>query len=141
MEQLEPFFRDLPDRLLNERLEKLHDLLCPGPLPESSLAEPMSWGMIKEMAGEGIEFGAHTVSHLNLRHASMAEAETEMADSKAEIERRAEVRYQQEQAEYEEKQERRTARNHTGKVPAMPESGPRDKDQVNLTDLIRKSGD
>lgn len=86
-EQLEPFFRDLPDKLLNEQLDRLRDLLCNHPLPASGLAEPMSWEMIREMADNGIEFGAHTCSHLNLRHATLAEAETEMAGSKAEIER------------------------------------------------------
>ena len=54
--------------------------------------------------------------------------------AKAEIERRAEARYQQERAEYEEKMARREARKQVGKAPKAPESGPRDKDQVNLTD-------
>ena len=57
-----------------------------------------------------------------------------IATAKAEIERRAEARYQQERAEYEEKMARREARKHVGKAPKAPESGPRDKDQVNLTD-------
>lgn len=51
-----------------------------------------------------------------------------------EIARRAEARYQQERAEYEEKMARREARKQAGKAPKAPESGPRDKDQVNLTD-------
>lgn len=57
-----------------------------------------------------------------------------IAAAKAEIERRAEARYQQERAEYEEKMARREARKHVGKAPKAPEPGPRDKDQVNLTD-------
>lgn len=62
-----------------------------------------------------------------------------IAEAKAEIERRAEERYQQELAEYEEKVARREAiresgKKPRGKEPKAPESGPRDKDQVNLTD-------
>lgn len=54
--------------------------------------------------------------------------------AKKEIERRAEERYQQEQAEYEEKVERRKARNNAGRAPRPPEPGAREKDQVSLTD-------
>ena len=62
-----------------------------------------------------------------------------IAEAKAEIERRAEERYQQELAEYEEKVARREAIKESGKKPRgrepkAPEVGPRDKDQVNLTD-------
>ena len=54
--------------------------------------------------------------------------------AKKTIERRAEKRYQHEQAEYEEKVKRRKARNNAGKAPRPPEPGARDKDQVSLTD-------
>lgn len=62
-----------------------------------------------------------------------------IAKAKAEIERRAEERYQQEQAEYNEKVARREAiresgKKPKGKEPVAPEPGPRDKDQSNLTD-------
>lgn len=62
-----------------------------------------------------------------------------IADAKAEIERRAEERYQQELAEHNEKVARRDAIRETGKKPRgkepkAPVSGPKDKDQVNLTD-------
>ena len=57
-----------------------------------------------------------------------------IADAKAEIERRAEERYQRERAEYEEKVARREVRNNAGKAPKEPEAGPREKDQTNLTD-------
>jgi hypothetical protein len=62
-----------------------------------------------------------------------------IAEAKAEIERRAEQRYQEEQAEYEEKQTRREAQREAGKKPrgkepTAPQPGPRDRDQVNLTD-------
>lgn len=57
-----------------------------------------------------------------------------IAKAKAEIERRADERYQREQAEYEEKMERRKERKRPGKEPRPPEPGARAKDQVNLTD-------
>ncbi len=57
-----------------------------------------------------------------------------IAKAKEEIERRADKRFQQEQAEYEEKMAKRQERKHPGKEPKPPEPGARDKDQVNLTD-------
>lgn len=63
-----------------------------------------------------------------------------IAEAKAEIERRAQARFDAEQAEYEAKLKRRaeraaaTGRKPAGKAPKPPEAGPRDKDQVNLTD-------
>jgi transposase len=63
-----------------------------------------------------------------------------IARAKAEIERRAAERHAEEQAEYEKKlaernaKEQRTGKKPRGKQPKAPEPGPRDKDQVNLTD-------
>jgi len=63
-----------------------------------------------------------------------------IARAKAEIERRAAERYAEEQAEYENKLAERTAKEQKtgkkirGKQPKPPEPGPKDKDQVNLTD-------
>jgi transposase len=63
-----------------------------------------------------------------------------IANAKAEIERRAAQRHAEEQAEYETKQTKRkakeqeTGKKSRGKQPKPPEPGPRDSDQVNLTD-------
>jgi len=63
-----------------------------------------------------------------------------IAKAKQEIERRAEERYLQEKAEYEEKlaerkrKEQETGKKNNRKVPKAPEPGPKEKDQVNLTD-------
>lgn len=60
--------------------------------------------------------------------------------AKARIEARAQERYEEEQAAYEAKVEARRAKEAAtgqkarGKTPKPPEAGPRDKDQVNLTD-------
>ena len=63
-----------------------------------------------------------------------------ITEAKAEIERRAQGRYAQEQAEYEAKQAARAAKERAlgrklgGKKPQEPTPGPPPKDQVNLTD-------
>jgi len=63
-----------------------------------------------------------------------------IAKAKAEIEARAAEKYAREQAEFEEKvrlrreRERKTGKKARGREPKAPESGPKDSDQVNLTD-------
>ena len=63
-----------------------------------------------------------------------------ITEVKAEIERRARVRFAQEQAEYEAKQIERAAKEQAlgrklgGKKPQEPTLGPQPKDQVNFTD-------
>ena len=60
--------------------------------------------------------------------------------AKRTIEERAQQRYEEEQAAHEEKmaerraKEERTGKKTPGRVPQPPEPGPREKDQVNLTD-------
>ena len=60
-------------------------------------------------------------------------------EAKATIEARARERYERERAEYEEKMRKRSLKEKEGKkpggrAPKEPTPGPRDKDQVNLTD-------
>jgi transposase len=62
-----------------------------------------------------------------------------LAEAKAKIQARAEERFQQEQQAYAAKVVRREAqrqagRKPRGKAPKPPEAGPRDKEQINLTD-------
>jgi len=63
-----------------------------------------------------------------------------MAVAKAKIAARAEERYQREKAEYDEKmasraaKEKATGKKTSGKHPKAPEPGPKDSDQINLTD-------
>lgn len=63
-----------------------------------------------------------------------------MADAKRKIAARAEERYRREKAEYDEKMARRAAKEKDndkkagGKPPKAPEPGPKDSDQINLTD-------
>lgn len=62
-----------------------------------------------------------------------------LTEAKQKIEGRAQERFEREQAEYQQKQTKRQAQRDTGKKPRgrepkPPLPGPRDKDQVNLTD-------
>ena len=63
-----------------------------------------------------------------------------MADAKAKIAARSEERYQREKAEYDAKlakraeKEKSTGKKPGGKPPTAPTSGPKDSDQINLTD-------
>ena len=63
-----------------------------------------------------------------------------MAEAKAKIAARAEERYQREKAEYDAKlakraeKEKTTGKKPGGKPPAAPTPGPKDSDQINLTD-------
>ena len=63
-----------------------------------------------------------------------------IASAKAEIEQRAADRHAEEQADYEKKlakrkdKEQETGKKARGKQPKPPVPGPRDKDQINLTD-------
>lgn len=55
----------------------------PPELPRSKL---LDWGEIKELSEYGIEFGSHTRTHPNLTEISPEEFETEIVESKTEIE-------------------------------------------------------
>ena len=62
-----------------------------------------------------------------------------LAAAKVKIEERAQERFEREQAEYQQKQAKRQSQRDVGKKPRgrepkTPLPGPRDKDQVNLTD-------
>lgn len=62
-----------------------------------------------------------------------------LAEAKQKIEARAQERFEREQAEYQQKQAKRQAQRDTGKKPRgrepkSPLPGPRNNDQVNLTD-------
>lgn len=63
-----------------------------------------------------------------------------MAAAKRKIAARAEERYQRDKAEYDENMARRAAKEKdsgkksAGKMPKAPEAGPKDSDQINLTD-------
>lgn len=83
------------------------------------------------MVAEGLDLPAE-IARREERLAALAEA-------KKKIEARAQERFVEEQAEYEQKQAKRQAQRDIGKKPRgkepkPPLDGPRDTDQVNLTD-------
>jgi peptidoglycan/xylan/chitin deacetylase (PgdA/CDA1 family) len=47
---------------------------------------PMNWDEIRELSRMGFEIGGHTSNHLNLRNASIEEAQREIVESKKKIE-------------------------------------------------------
>jgi len=119
----------------------------------ASKHKAMSWGYANKLE----EQLQREVQEL-LRRAELADAEEEpeidipdelarredrlaaIKKAKAEIERRAQERFEAEQAEHEAKlkkrrdQEAETGKKAGGREPKPPEAGPRDKDQVNFTD-------
>ncbi len=119
----------------------------------ASKHKAMSWGYANKLE----EQLRQEVREL-LRQAELADAEDEsdmdipdelvrredriaaIKKAKAEIERRAQERFEAEQAEYEAKlkqrkdKEEKTGKKARGCKPKPPEAGPRDKDQVNFTD-------
>ena len=119
----------------------------------ASKHKAMSWGYANKLE----EQLRREVQAL-LRRAQQADAEDEaeidipdelarredrlaaIKQAKEEIERRAQERFEAEQAEYEEKlkkrkeKEEKTGQKARGRTPKPPQAGPRDKDQVNFTD-------
>jgi len=47
----------------------------------------LTWQQIKELAGQGFQFGPHSVTHRDLTSLSLGEAEQEIVESKREVER------------------------------------------------------
>ena len=80
--------------------------------------------------------GLKVADEVALRQAQLQQ----ISDVKAELEARAQARYEQERAAYEEKlaqrraQEQARGRKRGGRPPKPPEPGPQGKDQVNFTD-------
>jgi len=119
----------------------------------ASKHKAMSWGYANKL-----EEQLHREVKALLKKAAQADAEDEpeidipdelsrredrlaaIKKAKQEIEQRAKERFEAEQAEYEaklmqrKKKEAATGKKSRGRKPRPPEAGPRDKDQVNLTD-------
>jgi peptidoglycan/xylan/chitin deacetylase (PgdA/CDA1 family) len=69
-------------RLLNQLAGSTMDRARSSSITQTAL----NWRQVKEMHGAGIRFGAHTCTHLNLKHASIDVAETEIVNSKKRLE-------------------------------------------------------
>lgn len=86
LSEIEVFLRDTEDNLLKTVMDNLKKLLLEGADFPPDEGTGLSWEQIREMSDCGIHFGAHTCSHINLRHADMQTVEKEIADSKKDIE-------------------------------------------------------
>jgi peptidoglycan/xylan/chitin deacetylase (PgdA/CDA1 family) len=71
-------------KLINELLEK-SDVEIPKDIGKNII---MSWDDVKEMNENGIDFGAHTVTHPILTKISIKQAKNEIINSKRDIEKR-----------------------------------------------------
>lgn len=71
------------------RIAALEDLLGQHPnageLTRNPLSRPMSWEQVREMAGNGMEFGSHTVSHPVLSRVEAGQLEFELHESRKTI--------------------------------------------------------
>ena len=80
------FVKHLPDE---ERQEKVRGLAAQFNLsiPDHAFAGLcLTWDQVREMHGNGLEFGAHTVNHPILTRVPLSSAATELADSKSRVE-------------------------------------------------------
>jgi hypothetical protein len=69
-----------------ERNATLADLrACADATPRPERRTMMTWAEVREMAQNGMDFGAHTVSHPRLPAMPVDEAEREIRDSRAEL--------------------------------------------------------
>ncbi|MBU1318331.1 MAG: polysaccharide deacetylase family protein [candidate division Zixibacteria bacterium] len=80
-------FRELDDKTVVSGVRDLGNLFGYD-LDSRRLPQPLSWDQIREMATNGILFGSHTCSHVNLRHTPVEKIEDEIVDSKKEIEQK-----------------------------------------------------
>jgi hypothetical protein len=76
------------DSTRNRILQDLRHDLLEGSELVSCVRQPMTWDQAKEMAAQGIRFGAHTCSHPNLSHVDLETAEREIVESKRVIQQR-----------------------------------------------------
>ncbi len=85
---LERVLIDMPDGERARILERLQALLMPGVAYSPQPTPALTWDQIRRMAEDGIEFEAHTRTHVNLRYTQDAVAEREIMESKKEVEER-----------------------------------------------------
>jgi len=75
---------ELKNKYIND-LKNVCNVIIPLDLGKKGI---LSWDEICEMKDNGISFGAHTLTHTNLKNADLEEAEKEIVQSKAIIEKK-----------------------------------------------------
>jgi peptidoglycan/xylan/chitin deacetylase (PgdA/CDA1 family) len=83
---VESTLRDMREEDRAGRIERLEELLFPGGAYAPGERGALTWEQVREMSSCGIDFEAHTCSHINIRHASRDTIERELAGSKRAIE-------------------------------------------------------
>ena len=85
MNTIQEFFKTFEYSMINEAVALLQKTLD---VEEREIESPpmLNWRQIREMSNNGIDFGAHTVTHVNLSGVSSGQAEEEINDSKKIIE-------------------------------------------------------
>lgn len=92
LELAEPWLRGLDEATLSSRLDELREATLPGMTSLSVRNQALTWDQLVEMSEGGVELGAHTHSHINLRHSDPETALREIVQSRDEIERRTGTR-------------------------------------------------
>lgn len=81
-------FKKMSNKLKNKYINDLQNV-CNVIIPlDSGEKIILSWDEIREMKDNGISFGAHTLTHANLENIHLEEAEKEIVQSKAMIEKK-----------------------------------------------------
>jgi len=86
LDSIEAGLRQKSDEELAEFMVLLEELLFQDGEYTRSLAKALTWDQIVDMSKDGINFGSHTRSHLNLRFADPDRVEREITESRNEIE-------------------------------------------------------
>ena len=86
--RMETVIRNIPQAARAEKLDALERLLFSQGGFNPAPVKMLTWDQIREMAGNRIEFGAHTRTHINLRFAEPYMVEKEIRESKLDIEAR-----------------------------------------------------
>jgi peptidoglycan/xylan/chitin deacetylase (PgdA/CDA1 family) len=92
LESLEFHLRSIEDGQREEKIKNLKEILLPDRDVKSASLKTLGWDQIAEMVREGINFGSHTCSHLNLKFAPLEKVEEELAKSKEIIEKNIKAR-------------------------------------------------
>ncbi|UCG51790.1 MAG: polysaccharide deacetylase family protein [Candidatus Latescibacterota bacterium] len=84
--RLQSQLKTIPDDDRLSRLEKLQDLLFPDGDYVFGGEKALSWDQIRVMADNGMDFQAHTSSHIDMRFADLETIERDIIQSKKDIE-------------------------------------------------------
>jgi len=86
LEKIEMHLRNKDDTTCHKMVDSIVDSLSLDNDVVFNMPEPLSWEKIKMMSDQGINFGAHTCRHINLKYADKESAEVDIKNSKEEIE-------------------------------------------------------